>query len=54
VPLRYLAQDLGTSIGMMLNKAHELFHQDEFENELIIYKELHYYRYRDFIPLFTK
>jgi hypothetical protein len=40
VPLRYLAQDSKTANGIKLTEAHKLFHQDEFEEALTIYKDL--------------
>lgn len=40
VPLRYFAQDSKTAKGIKLTEAHELFHQDEFEEALAIYKDL--------------
>jgi len=40
VPIRYMAQDSSTSSGKRLSQAHELFHQDEYQNALDLYKEL--------------
>jgi tetratricopeptide (TPR) repeat protein len=40
VPLRYIAQDSTTQGGIRLNQAHELFHQDNYEAALNLYKEI--------------
>ena len=40
VPIRYMAQDSSTPSGKRLSQAHELFHQDDYQNALDLYKEL--------------
>jgi tetratricopeptide (TPR) repeat protein len=40
VPIRYMAQDSSTPSGKKLSQAHELFHQDEYQDALDLYKEL--------------
>ena len=40
VPLRFLTQDSKTPGGIRLNQAHELFHQDNYEDALSLYKEI--------------
>jgi tetratricopeptide (TPR) repeat protein len=40
VPIRYMAQDSSSPSGKRLSQAHELFHQDEYQNALDLYKEL--------------
>ena len=41
VPIRTTIKDASTKFGKKLQQAHELFHQDEFEQASYIYQDMH-------------